>query len=171
MKTLTYKLPFIFALMTMVGGVFISILFGVNEDFFKGKITRDLNNNKKISAILNSVEKKKIIGKELSKNWRYYQRFHFHSTGIGAMGMSILVFIEVAGLTGFGILLSRLFIGLGGFFYPFVWLFAGIYGPIMGRHEAKEAFKIFGFMGGVFFIGIVMVLFIFLRGKPCKDSA
>jgi len=44
-------------------------------------------------------------------------------------------------------------VAIGGTLYPFVWLFAGIYGPEMGRSEAKEAFAFFGYMGGVFLLG------------------
>lgn len=47
---------------------------------------------------------------------------------------------------------------IGGLLYPFVWLFAGIYGPEMGRTEAKEAFAIFGYMGGLFLVGAIFTL-------------
>ena len=54
--------------------------------------------------------------------------------------------------------LASWLVALGGFLYPFIWLFAGIFGPEMGRNEAKEAFAIFGYMGGLFLAGGLMSL-------------
>lgn len=54
-------------------------------------------------------------------------------------------------------------VSVGGFLYPFVWLFAGIYGPEMGRAEAKEAFALFGYMGGLFLVGGLWTLILGLR--------
>ena len=48
MKT---RLPYIIALLGMILGVSISILFGVNESIFKDKISKDLENNPKIMKI------------------------------------------------------------------------------------------------------------------------
>jgi hypothetical protein len=58
-------------------------------------------------------------------------------------------------------------IAIGGFLYPFVWLFAGLYGPEMGRSEAKEAFAVFGYMGGVYLVGILYALYL-AAAKPWK---
>tara|TARA_R110000868_G_scaffold32343_3_gene117642 strand:- start:667 stop:1176 length:510 start_codon:yes stop_codon:yes gene_type:complete len=150
------KVPFILAILGMVGGVFISILFGVNEDIFKDKIAKDLRSNQKIMSIANEAERESKIKAEEGKNWRYYQRFHFHATGISAMTLGSLLLLAFtlapAGLK----LASSYMISIGGFLYPFIWLFAGIYGPIMGRSEAKESFAIFGYMGGVFLLGLIL---------------
>lgn len=43
------KGPFVITLLGMFGGVFIAILFGVNEDFFKGAIKEGLKENPQIS--------------------------------------------------------------------------------------------------------------------------
>ena len=40
---------------------------------------------------------------------------------------------------------------------------AGIYGPELGRSIAKEKFAIFGYMGGIYLIGIIMILFLFIK--------
>lgn len=54
-------------------------------------------------------------------------------------------------------------VSIGGFLYPFVWLFAGIYGPVMGRYEAKEEFAIFGYTRGLFLVGLILTGIILLR--------
>ena len=47
-------------------------------------------------------------------------------------------------------------LSLGGLLYPYVWLFAALWGPEIGRGPAKEKFAFFGYMGGVFLLGTVL---------------
>ncbi len=157
------KIPFFLTLLAMTGGVFIAILFGVNEEIFKDRIKQGLELNPKIQQILDPSEKASKMTSEADKNWRYYQRFHFHSTGIGAMMMGILLFLSRLKAPSRHKLTAAYLVSVGGFLYPFVWLFAGIYGPEMGRNEAKEAFAIFGYMGGVFLIGTIFSMILALR--------
>lgn len=51
----------------MLLGVFISILFGVNEGIFKDKIMKDLNKNQKIMSVVDIEKRNSIIEKEQSK--------------------------------------------------------------------------------------------------------
>ncbi len=157
------KLPFALALLSIVGGVFISILFAVNEDLFKSKISSGLEKNIKIQQITDPQVKEEKIKSESEKNWRYYQRFHFHATGIGAMMMGILLFLSRLRAPKKHKSIASYLIAVGGFLYPFVWLFAGIYGPEMGRSEAKEAFAVFGYMGGLFLLGGIYSTILALR--------
>lgn len=157
------KIPFIITLLSMICGVFIAILFGVNESIFKEQISRDLYANEKIMSIVDEAERNEKIKTEENKNWRYYQRFHFHSTGISAMSLGALILLAFSLAPKNLGLASSYMISLGGFFYPFVWLFAGIYGPVMGRSAAKEAFAIFGYMGGVFLFGLILATFILIK--------
>ena len=152
------KIPFLFAIAAMVGGVFIAILFGANEAMFQDRITAGLEQNTTIQAISDPVARAATIESETGKNWRYYQRFHFHSTGIGAMMMGLLLFLLRVEAPEKLKLAAAYLTSVGGFLYPFVWLFAGIYGPEMGRHQAKEAFAIFGYAGGLFLLGALLTL-------------
>lgn len=157
------KVPFILALLSIVGGVFISILFALNEDMFKEKISSGLTKNVKIQQIIEPLVKEEKIKSESEKTWRYYQRFHFHATGIGAMMMGILLFLSRLRAPKNSITLASYLVSFGGFLYPFVWLFAGIYGPEMGRSEAKEAFALFGYMGGAFLLGGIYSVWLAIR--------
>lgn len=157
------RIPIFLSLLSIVGGVFISIIFAVNEDFFKKSILDGLDKNVKIQSIVDETEKSNKIKSEQDKNWRYYQRFHFHATGIGAMMMGMLIFLSGLRAPKNVVTLASFMIGIGGFLYPFVWLFAAIYGPEMGRNEAKEAFAIFGYMGGVFLLGGVLSTLLALK--------
>lgn len=157
------KIPFIIALICILGGVGISILFGLNEEMFKNRISEGLQQNVKIQQILDPVKKASTLATEADKNWRYYQRFHFHATGIGAMMMGILLFLAWLKAPQKQKNIASYMVALGGTLYPFVWLFAGIYGPEMGRSEAKEAFAFFGYMGGVFLLGGIYTTFLAVK--------
>lgn len=157
------RIPFFLALLSIVGGVFISILFSVQEDMFKDRIAAGLEKNVKIQEIVDQAEKKEKIKSESEKNWRYYQRYHFHATGIGAMMMGILLFLSQLKAPARSRTIASFLIAVGGVLYPFVWLFAGLYGPEMGRNEAKEAFALFGYMGGLFLLGGAYSMFLSLK--------
>jgi hypothetical protein len=157
------RIPYVIAILTLIGGVFISIIFGANEDYFKDKINEGLKKNEKVNQIQDPVEKEAVLKTEADKNWRYYQRFHFHATGIGAMIMGVLLFISFLSAPERIKAITSFAVSIGGFLYPFLWLFAAIYGPEMGRSAAKEAFAIFGYMGGVFLVGLILSLYMALK--------
>jgi len=137
------RIPYVIAILTLIGGVFISILFGANEDYFKDKINEGLKKNEKVNQIQDPIEK--------------------DATGIGAMIMGVLLFISFLSAPERIKAISSFAVSIGGFLYPFVWLFAAIYGPEMGRSEAKESFAVFGYMGGVFLIGLILSLYMALK--------
>jgi hypothetical protein len=160
---MTQRIPYVIAILTLIGGVFISIIFGANEDYFKDKINEGLKKNEKVNQIQDPIEKAAVLKSEADKNWRYYQRFHFHATGIGAMIMGVLLFISFLSAPERIKAISSFAVSIGGFLYPFVWLFAAIYGPEMGREVAKESFAVFGYMGGLFLVGLVLTLYMALK--------
>ena len=160
MKT---KAPFIIALSGMILGVIIAILFGVNESLFKDKISNDLKLNQKIMQIEDVEKREIIIQKEKVKNWRYYQRFHFHSTGISSMTLVVLILLSFSLAPSKHKTIASYMTSVGGFFYPFVWLFAAMYGPLWGRSVAKESFAIFGYMGGVMLLGLILSLYLLVK--------
>jgi hypothetical protein len=150
------------ALMGIVLGLSIAIVFGVNEDFFKDRIDKGVRLSEEYSKVKNKDE---YLKREVGKNWRYYQRFHFHSSAVGSMSVGLLLLIgftsgSIRRKKTLGTLLS-----LSGILYPFVWLFAGIFGPEWGRSEAKEAFAIFGYMGGVYLATIIWTLIEVVKTK------
>lgn len=152
MKT---KLPILLTLFAIIGGVFISILFGANEELFKKRIQDGLSKNVKIQAIADASEKEAKLKSEAEKNWRYYQRYHFHANGIASLTLTVIILLAFVEAKKTHLLAASYLVSVGGFLYPFVWLLAALYGPEMGRSEAKETFAIFGYMGGVYLIGIL----------------
>ena len=155
-----FKIPFLLSILAIIGGVFISILFGADESIFKNRIAQGLEKNIKIQSIVDLDKKAEKIKSEQDKNWRYYQRYHFHANGIASLSLAMLILLAFIKASKKEILIASYMIAVGGFLYPFVWLFAALYGPEMGRDEAKEAFAIFGYMGGLYLLGIVYALYL-----------
>lgn len=155
-----FKIPFLLSILAIIGGVFISILFGADESIFKNRIAQGLEKNIKIQSIVDLDKKVEKIKSEQDKNWRYYQRYHFHANGIASLSLAMLILLAFIKASRKEILVASYMIAIGGFLYPFVWLFAALYGPEMGRDEAKEAFAIFGYMGGLYLLGIVYALYL-----------
>ena len=157
MKT---KTPFLITLLSLIGGVLIAIGFGANEDYFKAKIQAGLAKNPHIQLIQDPIVKADKIKTEADKSWRYYLRYHFHANGIAGVTLALLIFLTFIQATQFQLMLASYSVSIGGFLYPFVWLLAGIYGPEMGREEAKEAFRFFGYAGGVFLVGLLFSFYL-----------
>ena len=160
---LTHRIPFLVTVLGMALGVAIAIVFGISESYFKDHISEGLKKNVKINAIQDSVERDSKIKYEAGKNWRYFQRYHFHATGIAAMTLAVLMFLSFLNGPQKEILVTKYILAMGGFLYPFVWLFAGYFGPEMGRHEAKEAFAFLGYAGGLSLFGLLQALWLGLR--------
>jgi hypothetical protein len=53
------RIPFVIAILTLIFGVFISIIFGANEDFFKDKIKEGLSKNER-STLFRMLLKKML---------------------------------------------------------------------------------------------------------------
>jgi hypothetical protein len=157
---MTKKIPLLLSMIAIIGGVFISIIFGVNEDFFQNRITQGLEKNVKIQLITDEKLKSEKMKSEQEKSWRYYQRYHFHANGIASMSLGLIILLAFVRASKKEILIASYMIAIGGFLYPFVWLFAALYGPEMGRSEAKEAFAIFGYMGGVYLLGVIYTFYL-----------
>ena len=160
------KIPFLIVLLQIFFGVSIAIFFGVNEHFFKDRINAELKSHPKMMtltkdpSLAGEQKMNAFLKKESSKNWRYYQRFHFHSTGIAAMSLGLLLLLHFLIVPGVQKLVAAYLVSVGGFLYPFLWLFAAIYGPSLGRGVAKEQFVIFGYMGGVFMLGVLFTIYL-----------
>lgn len=151
-------------------GTLIAVFFGANEAMFKDYISNELKVSDQITSIVDPVKQEKKFSKEKDKNWRYFQRFHFHSTAINSMSLALLLLLFL------GIQASKsekLALGLGtaitGFLYPFYWLFAGYVGPSIGRSAAKEMFAPLGYMGGIYLVACLGILFVLVK-RPLNKS-
>ncbi len=82
------KIPYLLAVLSVVGGVFISILFGVNEEMFIDRIHAGLAQNVKIQQITDETVKAAKISSETENSFHF---FCFFSSGMSMSNSSSMV--------------------------------------------------------------------------------
>lgn len=121
------RLGLALALLTLLFGIVMGIVFGINEDGVKDYI------NAGITANPNHHDEKSA-----DKIWRYAQRSHFHATGIGAFTLGLIVLVSLTGMSKQLKQFSATLIGLGGL-YALSWFSMFLLAPSVGRDAAHEA--------------------------------
>lgn len=137
----------VFALVSILFGFGVGIIFGVAEDSVKNILAEsaDLVYDE---FYLNNQDKRSEV---LSKSWSYLKRAHMHGGAIGASALASIACVVVLSVRpiGFFASLSSLLFGFGGFIYGIFWLSAGFSAPSMGSPAlAKEYYQVLGILGG-----------------------
>ncbi|HEY5550874.1 MAG TPA: hypothetical protein VIK52_03235 [Opitutaceae bacterium] len=160
------------AMLTILLGQGMGIVFGLNEDAIKGRL--------KSSAMEVRATAYKgddaAIREVLDKSWVYMQRAHLHS---GSMGTTAFAFILFLGLVRPPQRLAgavSVALGAGGLGYALYWMLAGFRAPGMGgTGPAKESLSWLAMpTSGAFVLATVTVLFILigsiLSGRKGAES-
>ena len=124
----------LFAVLTLLFGFGLGLVFGANEDAIKGRL--------KASAleVRTNVyhDDDAAIKAALDKSWVYVQRAHLHAGGLGAAAVGLIL---VAMLLGGPATLTRavsLGLGVGGLGYSAFWLLAAFRLPGFGSSAAAK---------------------------------
>ncbi len=165
------RIPMVLCLLNMFGGVLISIFFATNEPYFKQKIESGLNKNKEIINIFDKKKKQSKFNSERSKIWRYYQRYHFHATAIGAMSLGVVLVLNFLVNSNWFLHLTSYLVSLGGLAYPFTWLAMGYLSPQMGRDVAHQKVEPLAYSGGVFLVGLLFAILILLSSRSVFEKS
>jgi hypothetical protein len=115
------------AMLTLIFGIGMGVLFGANEDGVKDFIADGIASH----AALHDA-------KSESKIWRYAQRAHFHATGVSAFALVLILITGLTSLSAKTKLLTATLIGVGSF-YPFSWFSMFLLSPSLGRDGAHHA--------------------------------
>ncbi|PCH85760.1 MAG: hypothetical protein COB26_11265 [Piscirickettsiaceae bacterium] len=107
-------------------GVGMGVSFGVSEDTYKSYVSENV-------AKYPNVHDEKSN----SKIWRYAQRAHFHSTGIAAFSLGLVVLTMFTTLSATHKTWTSFLIGLGGL-YPLSWYLMFYLAPTIGRSAAHS---------------------------------
>ena len=131
-------------------GIGLGIAFGIFEDAFKNYVAEGIVNNPLVHD-----------EKSQGKIWRYAQRMHFHSTGIAAFSLGVLILITMSTLKRKLKKTSAVFIGLSSL-YPMSWFTMFLLAPSIGRNAAHnhiltEMFTYIGVGGLVLGLGILLL--------------
>ena len=104
----------------------LGISFGINEDAFKDYVADGIA---AYPELHNEASQDKI--------WRYAQRAHFHSGGIAAFCLGLIILVMFSDLAPRFQKASAISIGLGSF-YPLSWLSMFFLAPSIGRGAAHD---------------------------------
>ena len=143
------RLGLVLAMLTLIFGVGMGVVFGTNEDGVKDYIAEGI-------AAHPTLHDEKSQG----KIWRYAQRAHFHATGVSAFALVLILITGLARLSPrlkFG---AATLIGIGSF-YPMSWFSMFLLSPGMGRDVAHHALptEIITLVSvGCLSVGILLVL-------------
>ena len=132
-------------------GIALSIGFGLNEDAFKDFIAEGIAAHPAVHD-----------AKSQDKVWRYAQRAHFHSTGIAAFSIGLLLLVSISNLSQKLKKSTSVLIGLGSL-YPFSWLTMFLLAPSIGRSAAHSHIvtELFTYVG----VGGLVIGFLILVGN------
>ncbi len=144
----TIKIGLLLVFINLLFGIGLGISFGIAEEQYKSYINEGVAMNQSVHD-----------GQSVSKIWRYAQRAHFHSTGIAAFSIGLLILILFSTLSNLLKKWTGILIGLGGL-YPLAWFTMFLLAPSIGRHAAHEHVltQMFTYVGTVSLLAGIFVL-------------
>ncbi len=129
-------------------GIGLGIAFGAKEEVFKSYISENIQLNPTVHD-----------DKSKDKIWRYVQRAHFHSSGIAAYSLALLLIILVSKMKDSIKSFSATMIGIGTL-YSFSWYLMFYLAPLIGRDAAHNHIlteSVVYISTGAFLIGLFMI--------------
>ncbi len=161
--SLPMKLGVLLAILTVLYGFGIGIMFAEFEDQVKDSMKEDA------ASVLDTAYNgdTDFMNSTLSKSMNYLLRAHIHANGLG-IGALVLI-IGMILLTPVSKLrdLSSLFLGIGALGYSTFWMITGFLAPGMGGiKQAKGAVGWYAMLTVIIcFIGILLLFFMFVRAS------
>lgn len=144
------------AVLTLLFGQGMGIVFGLNEDSIKSRLKADTIDVRE-SVYRNDDAAIKAV---LDKSWIYMQRAHLHAGGMGATAVSLIILICLLPSSARTIIPISLGLGAGGLGYSIFWMWAGFRAPALGSTgAAKESLSWLAMpSAGAFVIATLTVL-------------
>jgi len=160
-----------FAILTILFGQGMGIVFGLNEDAIKSRLEADA------AAVRETIYKGDEVSSKavLAKSWNYMQRAHLHAGGLGTSAVALIIVLCLVGASRIVTILISLALGAGGLGYSVFWMWAGFRAPGLGSTgAAKESLKLLampssgGFVLGT--LGVLIVILAWLFGNRRPES-
>jgi hypothetical protein len=124
----------LFAVITLLFGFVLGIVFGVNEDIIKSRLKASATEVRESTYRGDDAAMKAV----LDKSWVYMQRAHLHAGGLGATAVGLILLVSLLGTSRGMTRAISLGLGLGGLGYSVYWLLAGLRAPGLGNTGAAK---------------------------------
>ena len=161
----------IFALLTIMYGQGMGIVFGLNEDAIKHRLKSSAMEVRETVYKGNDAAMKTV----LDNSWNYMKRAHLHAGGMGTTAFALMIALGLLGLPRVPTLLLGLALGAGGLGYSLYWMWAGFRAPGLGSTgAAKESLKWLAMpTSGMFVVATLAALVLLvgaLRARPAAAA-
>lgn len=128
----------LFAVLTLLFGFGMGIVFGVNEDAIKSRLKASATAGRETVFRGDDAAIKYV----LERSWVYMQRAHLHAGGLGATSVGLILLLVALGTSARWTRAISLGLGCGGLSYSIYWLWAGFRAPALGgTGAAKDSLK------------------------------
>jgi len=122
------------AVLTLLFGFGLGIIFGLNEDLIKARLAAsaaavDVSMYHQDAAAVKAV---------LSKSWVYMQRAHLHAGSLGTAAVAMIVVLVLLDVRPLIARTLSIALGAGGLGYSLFWLMAGFRAPSLGSTDAAK---------------------------------
>jgi len=150
------------ALLTILFGQGMGIVFGLNEDAIKSRLKADAADILETAYQGDTIASKAVV----DKSWSYMKRAHLHAGGMGTTAIALIVVLCLFSGSGKTISLVSLALGAGGLGYSIFWMWAGFRAPGMGSTgAAKESLAWLAIPSSGAFVLATIAVFIVLLVK------
>lgn len=126
------------ALLTLLFGFGLGIVFGLNEDAIKSRLSASAQAAPAAVYAGDAAAERAV----LDKSWVYMQRAHLHAGSLGAVALALSLLLVGLGTAPRLAAALSLGLGAGGLGYSVYWMLAGFRAPGLGSTgAAKESLK------------------------------
>ena len=128
------SLGLVLAVLTLLFGQGMGIVFGLNEEAIKGSLKTSA------TAARDTIYKADdtAIKAVLDKSWVYMQRAHLHAGGMGTTALALIILMCLLGLSRRMTGAIGVGLGAGGLGYSIYWMWAGFRAPALGSTGAAK---------------------------------
>lgn len=154
------------AVLTILFGLGIGIVFGLNEDVIKSRLKSDAAEAQATVYQNDEVAAKAVV----DKSWSYMQRAHLHAGGMGTTAVALITVLCLVGNCRPVSALISLALGAGGLGYSVFWMWAGYRAPALGSTgAAKESLKWLAMSSSGGFVLATVAVFMVVCGWILAD--
>lgn len=128
----------LFALLTLLFGFGLGIVFGANEDAIKSRLAASATEVRETVYQGDEAQMATVLG----KSWTYMKRAHLHAGSLGGIAVALTLLIVFLDTSPAWTRVISLFLGVGGLGYSILWIWAGFRAPALGSTSlAKESLE------------------------------
>ena len=156
------SLPLALAVLTLLFGQGMGIVFGLNEDAIKSRLSAAAAEVRETVYRSDDAAIKAV----LDKSWTYLHRAHLHAGGMGTTALGLIILLNLVVAPRWFATIAGIGLGAGGLGYSIFWMWAGFRAPELGGTGfAKESLKWLAMpTSGAFVLATTAVLILLVAG-------